>query len=301
MLPRSLAQQSGAAIPSLVDGCLVAKIPKTMRRNASALVRVAIWNKRAEAQARAALASAELVCSDVRIGGLLKVELVGKSPESFYIRAMTPTQQLLPHSGVALWEWTVVPLQDGEHELSLLATGLGDSLGQTKNYAVHSRSIRLQVTAGDRTEWRQSQAQSAIPSQSEQGQDVASGDRASPAATGKFAAFFNRIKRAVTAEWHPDELLSRHDPSGHIFGPGERTTVLRVELRADGRIATLAVATSSGVDFLDEEALSAFRRAQPFDHPPTDLVDSEGLIRFRFGFIVEPRGRTSFQLKKFRD
>ena len=111
----------------------------------------------------------------------------------------------------------------------------------------------------------------------------------------KFARFFNDVKRAVAEEWHPDELLSRHDPSGHIYGASDRTTVLKVQLQPDGRIADLKVGRSSGVDFLDDEAMSAFRRAQPFVDPPPGLVGADGFIRFNFGFIVQLSGRTAFE------
>jgi len=117
----------------------------------------------------------------------------------------------------------------------------------------------------------------------------------------KFAAFINRVKRAVAEEWHPDELLSRHDPSGHIYGANDRTTVLKVQLRPDGGIADLQVSRPSGVDFLDDEAMSAFRRAQPFDNPPAGMADSDGFIRFKFGFIVQLSGRTSFKVYKYRE
>jgi len=117
----------------------------------------------------------------------------------------------------------------------------------------------------------------------------------------KFAAFFNRLKKAVAEEWHPDELLSRHDPSGNIYGAKDRTTVLKVQLRPDGNIADVKVARSSGVDFLDDEAVSSFRRAQPFDNPPPGLVDGDGFIRFNFGFIVQLSGRTSFKFYKYRE
>jgi TonB family protein len=117
----------------------------------------------------------------------------------------------------------------------------------------------------------------------------------------KFAAFFNRVKRAVSEEWHPDELLSRHDPSGNIYGAKDRMTMIKVQLQPDGRVADVKVVRTSGVDFLDDEAMSAFKRAQPFDNPPPGLVDSDGYIRFNFGFIVQLSGRTSFKFYKYHD
>lgn len=117
----------------------------------------------------------------------------------------------------------------------------------------------------------------------------------------KFAEFFNRLKRAVAQDWHPDELLEKHDPSGRIYGAVDRHTVLKVKLRPDGKIEDLEVARSSGLDILDGAAMSAFRQAQPFANPPAPLVEADGFIRFRFGFVVQMSGRTSFKFYKYKD
>jgi TonB family protein len=112
----------------------------------------------------------------------------------------------------------------------------------------------------------------------------------------KYASFFNRVKRGVAQEWHPDVVYVRHDPTGNVYGTKDRVTVLRVHLRPDGSVKELSMLQSSGVEFLDEEARDAFRRAQPFPNPPPQLVDGDGLIHFNFGFIFELSGRTSFKV-----
>jgi TonB family protein len=111
----------------------------------------------------------------------------------------------------------------------------------------------------------------------------------------KFAAFFNRMKSLVRGEWHPDQLLQRHDPTGHIYGAKDRVTVLKVELKLDGRVQDVNVKQSSGVEFLDDEAMSAFRRAQPFENAPQPLADPDGIIRFSFAFVVQLSGKTSIR------
>ncbi len=116
-----------------------------------------------------------------------------------------------------------------------------------------------------------------------------------------YADFFNRVKRAVAEEWHPDELLKQHDPQGNIYGAVDRKTVLKVRLTPEGRVADVKVAKSSGVDFLDAEAMSAFARGQPYINPPPGLVESDKFIRFNFGFIVQLSGRTSFKFYKYSD
>ncbi len=115
----------------------------------------------------------------------------------------------------------------------------------------------------------------------------------------KHAVFFNRVKRAVANEWHPDVVYVQHDPTGHIYGVKDRVTVLRVHLNPDGSLVGSDVTQSSGVDFLDDEALAAFKKAQPFQNPPTALVEADGRIHFNFAFVFELSGRTSFKVYKY--
>ena len=101
----------------------------------------------------------------------------------------------------------------------------------------------------------------------------------------KYATFFNRMKRQVAQNWHPDVVYLRRDPNGNIYGNRDRLTVLRVSLKPNGSVAKIYVAKRSGVDFLDDEAVRAFEEAQPFPNPPSGLVDLQSnLITFSFGF-----------------
>jgi TonB family protein len=47
---------------------------------------------------------------------------------------------------------------------------------------------------------------------------------------------------------------------------------------------------SSGVGFLDEEAMDSFRRAAPFEAPPAGVLRPDGTVRFPFGFYMEAPG-----------
>ena len=102
----------------------------------------------------------------------------------------------------------------------------------------------------------------------------------------KYASFFNRMKRGVSQHWDPIAEYRRRDPSGNIYGYRSRVTVLNVTLAPDGSLKTVEVQRSSGVDFLDHEAVAAFQRAQPFPNPPKGLI-SEDRIVFPFGFHVD--------------
>ncbi len=102
----------------------------------------------------------------------------------------------------------------------------------------------------------------------------------------KYAGYFNRMKQAVAASWDPHTPLAQRDPTGSRFAYKDRITVLQVTLDDQGGLAGLAVRRSSGVDFLDQAALDAFRKAQPFPNPPHGLAEN-GAIQFTFGFYLE--------------
>jgi TonB family protein len=118
----------------------------------------------------------------------------------------------------------------------------------------------------------------------------------------RYASFFNRVKRQVAQNWHPDVAYQRRDPDGNVYGFKDRLTVLRVQLTPQGRLKALAVEKPCGIDFLDEEAESAFRASEPFPNPPPGLVDKEsGMITFRFGFLFEFSRRPGFRMFKYNN
>jgi TonB family protein len=118
----------------------------------------------------------------------------------------------------------------------------------------------------------------------------------------RFATFFNRVKRQVADNWHPDEVYRRRDPSGNVYGFRDRLTVLQVHLTPEGRLKEVQLEKPCGVGFLDDEAISAFRAAEPFPNPPKGLVDQEtGLISFRFGFLFEISRRPGFRIFRYED
>ncbi len=116
----------------------------------------------------------------------------------------------------------------------------------------------------------------------------------------KHAPFFNRVKRQVADEWHPELVYVRHDPNGNVYGIKDRVTVLRIHLTPDGKLAGWTVLQSSGVDFLDDEAIDAFKKAAPFPNPPKDLVEGDGQIHFNFAFIFELSGHGSLKVYKYQ-
>ncbi len=116
----------------------------------------------------------------------------------------------------------------------------------------------------------------------------------------KYATFFNRVKKAVAQNWHPDTAYRLRDPTGQIYGQKNRLTVLKVSIHPDGRIRDILIEKPSGVEFLDDEAVSAFHAAEPFPNPPGGLVDPDShLITFRFGFFFEITSAPSFKIFRY--
>lgn len=116
----------------------------------------------------------------------------------------------------------------------------------------------------------------------------------------RYATFFNRVKRGVSDHWNPGDVYIRHDPYGNIYGVKDRYTVLNVVLGSDGQLSDVTVARSSGVGFLDDEAVHAFQLASPFPNPPQGLLETDGLIRFQFGFFFEIGDRPKIRAFRFR-
>ncbi len=116
----------------------------------------------------------------------------------------------------------------------------------------------------------------------------------------RYATFFNRVKRGVSDQWNPGEVYLRHDPYGNIYGVKDRYTVLNVVLDSEGHLSDVSVARSSGVGFLDDEAVHAFELASPFPNPPEGLLENDGSIRFQFGFFFEIGDRPKIRAFRFR-
>jgi TonB family protein len=115
----------------------------------------------------------------------------------------------------------------------------------------------------------------------------------------RFASFFNRVKRQVAEHWHPEEAYRQRDPTGMIYGRKNRYTELRIQLKPDGHLQNVAVWQPSGLDFLDDEALDAFKQAAPFPNPPRQLIEANGTINFGFGFLFDLNGPPEMRWFKY--
>ncbi|MBP5407091.1 energy transducer TonB [bacterium] len=101
-----------------------------------------------------------------------------------------------------------------------------------------------------------------------------------------YAAYFNKIKQAISRNWSPGTAIIVNDPTGRMYGRKDRFTKLQVFISAQGKLVKAKVITSCGVDFLDREAINAFKMAAPFAPPPEILLNKDKQLEIRFGFMV---------------
>ncbi len=126
--------------------------------------------------------------------------------------------------------------------------------------------------------------------------DIEEGDRTLlNARRFKYWGYFNRIHDSIKRNWQPGQEYRRADPTGRVYGVKDRMTVLAVRLDRHGTLLDLSVREGSGVAPLDDEALRAFRAAEPFPNPPAGLVGKHGTIMFSFGFFLDIKSGWDFR------
>ena len=109
----------------------------------------------------------------------------------------------------------------------------------------------------------------------------------------RYATYFNRMADAVRVFWSA-EGLRRVDPHGNIYGIEDRTTILALTIDREGHVVDLAVRDSSGVAAVDDDALMAVKKSEPYLHPPTGLFRGEPTTTFTFRFTIENGRRNAF-------
>ena len=106
----------------------------------------------------------------------------------------------------------------------------------------------------------------------------------------KYGGFFRRVRSRIGSFWNPVRELHRRDPTGNVFGRRDRITVVTLTLDSIGNVQDAFVAQTSGLDFLDQAAVGALRRARQFPNLPQDLLSSNDTFTFSFRFHVVRNG-----------
>jgi TonB family protein len=115
---------------------------------------------------------------------------------------------------------------------------------------------------------------------------------------GVTARWGMRLQRQISNEWDPLVMraVRERDPSGDTFFYKERSVVLTVVLDPSGNLRDVSVLRSSNIEFFDEAAVAAVRKAQPFEAPPPTFVVADGTARFPFKFVLFPARRSVFSV-----
>jgi TonB family protein len=100
--------------------------------------------------------------------------------------------------------------------------------------------------------------------------------------------YFDSVKGTVASHWDPVKPWRERDPKGTLYAYKNRYVLLSIELDAAGKLLDAHVEKSSGLDFLDEAAVLAFKDSA-FAKPPAALL-KEGRVRFQFGFRMDFAG-----------
>jgi TonB family protein len=107
-----------------------------------------------------------------------------------------------------------------------------------------------------------------------------------------YYAFFARMNEQVRNRWvalireYMDRLPADKQAG---LAAKDRQTHIEIILTAGGEFHSSIVHNTSGDRELDQTTVAAFRRAAPFLNPPKEMVESDGLIHLRYGFLVRFR------------
>jgi TonB family protein len=104
----------------------------------------------------------------------------------------------------------------------------------------------------------------------------------------KYASFMNRLAEAVYDPWvrHVREVLTNKSKLDSVA----YVTVLEIEMNQEGEVTGITIVKGCGIAELDNAPKQAFWERQPFPHPPSQLFQADGRIRFNYQFTVEMNG-----------
>ena len=105
-----------------------------------------------------------------------------------------------------------------------------------------------------------------------------------------YYSYYDRIRQRLREYWEPSiktrfEKMMRQ--GRRIASEGDKVTRLRIFLNANGDLVKVQLLEESGVIDLDQTAVEAFKAAEPFPNPPKGMVDSDGLIKIEWSFVVQ--------------
>jgi TonB family protein len=111
-------------------------------------------------------------------------------------------------------------------------------------------------------------------------------EKESRSSVWRLLPYREQVKRAVKAVWDPRAAIAKRDPDMTIHVTKGRRTRLEVTIDSSGWLKSVSVKESSGLKYLDQGAVEAFEKAQPFPPPPPGPLPGSD-ISFTFDFNLE--------------
>ena len=108
-----------------------------------------------------------------------------------------------------------------------------------------------------------------------------------------YTGYFLKLKNRLSKEWDPNRAYRTNDPYRKRYGIRDRYTVLTVTIKKDGYLKKIKVKESSGLPFLDKEAIRAFEKGQPYKIVPKGILKGNDFFTINFGFYVDNPSSTS--------
>ena len=104
----------------------------------------------------------------------------------------------------------------------------------------------------------------------------------------KFFGYYQRIKDLLRQQWKPniERQMTKLWGKGKQVNENEIVTKVLVLLDGEGNLSKISKLASSGYVELDEAAITAFRAAAPFPHPPKAMLEEDGFVRINWDFIL---------------
>jgi hypothetical protein len=107
-----------------------------------------------------------------------------------------------------------------------------------------------------------------------------------------YYTFYSRINEQIRNRWLDNLRTVLNDsPRTQVNRWSERPQIgeFEVLLTPDGRYLKTVLYRHADASIIDEAAVSAFRLAAPFNNPPSEIVESDGLIHLHYLFHLEFR------------
>jgi hypothetical protein len=106
--------------------------------------------------------------------------------------------------------------------------------------------------------------------------------------------FYARINEQIRNRWvNLIRDFVDNIPEHELARLSQKTQISQIEiiLNPDGQFVKALVHQQSDSRILDERSIAAFRLAAPFMNPPSEMLESDGLIHLHYGFHVHFRPR----------